>query len=509
MCLLIGLGAGYGLRPVVSSESASDGASAKESAASKSASAAAKSASKAATGLSMPLADMLKDLMGDYDQRSARKAFANLSAAEIQEALKQLAAMPKSSERELLRAELYRAWAAVNPQAAWQAALADALDKTGGMLAAVAGVVAKTNPNAAVDLAMSLGMGGKRGFVLSTVFTEWAKKDVLAALEYSQKHPEVPVDNYAFTAGLIKFAETDPVKAANLALGFKSEYGGNSTLLSLMNNWIERDPDAAFDWALKLENPKMREDAVSAAVGAWAKIDPKAAMAYVESIPDLGVRKSAFQKAWADWFRNDPLLATDYIAKSTDATLLNSGRFSIARLAESLGPKERGDLLGRLPTGELRDGVMDSMTGSLIGRGKFNDAMDILNDLPDSRSRDRNVVKLGLEWAKQDPAAADAWLKKLPDSSDRDLAVAGYVRILARSDATKAIEWANQIPDAKLRSGALQNVAVGWMRSDPAAAEKWFTSLPGVRPQELEMLRRYAGYDHDEIGPILSVGQRH
>ena len=187
----------------------------------------------------------------------------------------------------------------------------------------------------------------------------------------------------------------------------------------------------------------------------------------------------------------------------------NTGRFGIARFAESLGAKERGELLARLPEGELRNGVMDSLTGSLIGRGKFNDAMDILNDLPESRSRDRNVSKLGIEWAKQDPKAADAWLKQLPASSDRDLAVAGYVRILARSSPDQAIEWANQIPDAKLRSGALQNVAVGWMRSDPAAAEKWFTSLPGVRPQELEMLRRYAGYDHDEIGPILSVGQRH
>lgn len=509
MCLLIGLGAGYGLRPAVSGDAAAENVNGKDSAASKGTSAGSRPGSQAAAGVSTPITDVLKSLLGDYDLHSARKAFASLSAAEIQEGLKQLAAMPKSNERELLRAELYRAWAAVNPHAAWQAALADALDKTGGMLAAVAGVVAKTNPNAAVDLAMSLGMGGKRGFVLSSVFTEWAKKDVLAALEYSQKHPEVPVDNYAFTAGLMKFAETDPVKAANLALGFKSEYGGNSTLLSLMNNWIERDPDAAFDWALKLENPKMREDAVSTAVGAWAKIDPKAAMAYVESIPDLGVRKSAFQKAWADWFRNDPLQATDYIAKSTDATLLNSGRFSIARLAESLGPKERGDLLGRLPNGELRDGVMDSLTGSLIGRAKFNDAMDILNELPDSRSRDRNVVKLGLEWAKQDPAAADAWLKQLPASSDRDLAVAGYVRILARSDATKAIEWANQIPDAKLRSGALQNVAVGWMRSDPVAAEKWYSALPGIRSFDLDMLRRYAGYDHDELGPILSVGQRH
>jgi len=509
MCVLLGLGAGYGLRSGSSGAGVSGSADGKESASSKNAQAASRPASQTAAGLSTPLKDLLKDLMGDYDQRSARKAFASLSAAEIQDALKQLAAMPKSVERDALRAELYRAWAAVNPQAAWQAALVDALDKTGSMLSAVAAAVAKANPNAAIDLAMSLGMGGKRGMVLSAVFSEWAKKDVLAAMEYSRAHPEVPVDTYAFTSGLTKLAETDPVKAANLAMGIKGEFGYNGALISLMNNWIESDPNAAFDWALKLENPKMREDAVSAAVSAWAKFDPKAAMAYVESIPDLGVRKSAYQKAWADWFRNEPLSATDYIATVKEPTLQNTGRFGIARFAESLGAKERGELLARLPEGELRNGVMDSLTGSLIGRGKFNDAMDILNDLPESRSRDRNVSKLGIEWAKQDPKAADAWLKQLPASSDRDLAVAGYVRILARSSPDQAIEWANQIPDAKLRSGALQNVAVGWMRSDPAAAEKWFTSLPGVRPQELEMLRRYAGYDHDEIGPILSVGQRH
>jgi hypothetical protein len=83
MCLLIGLGAGYGLRPAVSGDAAAENVNGKDSAASKGTSAGSRPGSQAAAGVSTPITDVLKSLIGDYDLHSARKAFASLSAAEI------------------------------------------------------------------------------------------------------------------------------------------------------------------------------------------------------------------------------------------------------------------------------------------------------------------------------------------------------------------------------------------------------------------------------------------
>ena len=89
----------------------------------------------------------MRELLIDFDVKSAQKAAAKLSARDLQAALALVADMPKSADRDALRGQLYRAWAALNPNAAWKAALADPLDKSkGDLLGAVAGEVAKTNP---------------------------------------------------------------------------------------------------------------------------------------------------------------------------------------------------------------------------------------------------------------------------------------------------------------------------------------------------------------------------
>jgi len=515
VCLLVGGAAGYGLR----SMSGGDDESAAETTASgaSSTSKAAKdrltagiAASSAMTGSTDSLSDRMKELLVDFDIKSAQKVAAKLSVEELQSALALLASMPKSMERDSLRAQLYRAWAAKEPHAAWKAALADPLDSKGSLTGAVASAVAKTNPTAAIDLVLSLGMGGRRSIALGLVFNEWGKNDIAAAIAYASAHPELPMDSMSvsFSLGLGKLAEKEPIKAANLALGLKDEFRRGSALTSLMTTWVERDPAAAFNWALALQNPKLRQDAIASAVGAWAKTDPKAALAYVESIPDAQMRDSSFKKAWTDWFKNDPLNATDYLSTAKNDKLKENVRFEFAYFSESLSPKERGELLSRIPAGDFKNDVLRSMTDSHIRKGNYNQAMELLNDMPDSTGRDRNVFKLGEEWTKNDPAAVSEWLKKLPDSSDRDLAIAGYTGTLSRSDPTAAIEWANTIPDVKVREGALRNIAMNWFKADPAKAQAWMAGIPSISASDKKMIESLSKLNTDIVSMPISVGQR-
>jgi hypothetical protein len=509
MCLLIGLVAGYGLKTstveVVAAVDSSVRAGGKGPAAS--GDSVAMQPAKGAVNLETLMDDLLKD----YDLKSAKRATADLSVEQVKAALDLLAKKPRSVERETLRVVLFQAWAVKDMPAAWKAVLADTSDTRGSLAGAVAAVLARSNPKAALEMVQTLGMGGRRTGAIGAVMNEWSKKDVTAAIEHALAHPEV-MANYAvsFNKDLSSLAEKDPLQAAGLVLRFKEESRRTSMLTSLMDGWITRDPKAAFDWAIAQTNPKLRQEAVAAAVGAWSKSDPKAAMDYVATISDGEVRQQSFKRAWGDWFKSDPLAATDHLSGIKDAKMLDDVRFYLSYYTEGFTSAERGQLLSRLSDPAFKNRVMDSMSDNLIRKGSYNDAIELLNELPDSTSRDRNVCQLSAEWAKNDPGAVSEWLKTLPDSSDKDLAIAGYSRSLALSDPNAAIAEAMKIPDVKVRHGAINNIAAVWMRTDARAAEAWMATQPGISEADRKMIEMYAHMSSSSIsiGLPVMVGDR-
>ncbi|MBL9183370.1 MAG: hypothetical protein JNN17_14620 [Verrucomicrobiaceae bacterium] len=508
MCLLVGLGAGYGLKTTQVEVEAVEGA-VKPDGKAPSASNGAAGAMQAGKGV-VNLESLMNDLLKDYDLKSAKKAAADLSVEQLKTALDLLAKKPRSVERDGLRAVLFQAWAVKDMPAAWKAVLADTSDTRGMLAGSVAAVLARSNPKAALEMVQTLGMGGRRTGAIGAVMNEWSKKDVTAAIEHALAHPEV-MANYAvsFNKELSSLAEQDPLKAAGLVLRFKDESKRGSMLSSLMEGWIERDPKAAFDWAIAQTNPKLRQEAVAAAVGAWSKSDPKAAMDYVATIPDGEVRQQSFKRAWGDWFKSDPVAATEHLSSIKDSKMLDDVRFYFSYYTEGFTSAERGQLLSRLTDPAFKTRVMDSMSDNLIRKGNYNEAIELLNELPDSISRDRNVCQLSAEWAKNDPAAVSQWLKALPDSSDKDLAVAGYARSLASSDPNAAIAEVMKIPDAKVRDGALNNVAAVWMRSDAKAATAWMATQPGISEADRKMIEMYSRMSGTiSIGLPVMVGTR-
>ncbi|MBK8092772.1 MAG: hypothetical protein IPK32_12510 [Verrucomicrobiaceae bacterium] len=518
VCLLIGLGAGYGLRTNQAESATAETVAKKTESSTERAKVGASASSMAAPRRSVAqLGDWVSDFLEDYDSRAAQKEAANMSEEELKSALSLLVTKPRSSTRDSLRAILYQAWAQKDMQAAWKAALADPLDTRGTLTGAVAGVLAKTNPKAALELVQTMGIGGRRSGAQSAVMSAWSKKDVVEAIEYALQHPEIlgyySSTSFSFATDLSKLAQKEPVRAAALAMRFADGSRRTSLLGPLMDGWIERDAKAAFDWALEQTNPKLRQEAVAAAVGAWSKTDPKAALEYVQSIPDNDVRQQSFKAAWSDWFKYDPLAAADHLNGIKDEKMLEEVRFDFSFNTDGYTAEERGQVLAKLPEGTFKTKVMDTMSDSLIRKGNYAAAIDLLEVLPDSTGRDRSVSKLSAEWAKNDPAAVKEWLSKLPDSTDRDLGIVGYARMLARSDPSAAIAEVNAIPDTTLRSSALSNIAVVWLRTDEAAARAWMSTQKGISSTDLrmiEMMAKLGGGSSmlDHLSMPLRVGQR-
>jgi hypothetical protein len=517
VCLFIGGVAGYGVRTAQDAgqgieraqAAAKPSATGRETAAAHSASTPAPAnATPAAPVAMMSLGDQMKELLVDMDYKSTKKALAKLSASELQASLAIVATMPKSSERDSLRGYLYRAWAALDPNAAWKAALADPLDlERGALSSAVAGELAKKNPLAAIELARSLGPGARRQAVANMVYMEWGMMDVEAAMTFMSKTSGLVSDNYIITSPLTKLASTDPTKAANLTFLLKDSSMRRSLLGNVLEAWAGRDVAAAMKWAEGLENPGYRRDAVSAAMKGWAKSDPAAAINRARQLADKAVGNEAIENIWNDWFRKNPGEATDFIASQSDEALMHDISYHFARYSESFTAKERADLLAKLPEGRGKQEILSRVTDSHISKGLYTEAMELLNAMPDSHSRDRTVFDLGQEMAAANLDAAASWIKLQPDSSDRDLAIAGYARTLSRTDPNAALEWVKTIPDAKVRDGAIKNVAINWLRSDPAKAEAWM-SQAGFKESDKKSVRSSARYNSDSFGASISVGTR-
>lgn len=502
--LLLGGVAGYHLRPVIEPAAAvssvrDDGGTAKTIArASGAAGAAGKSAGASAndagtTPVAASLAERMKALLVNYNSAAAGKALENLSASDIQAALALVTAMPKSSDRDSLRWNLYRAWAKTNPNAAWKAALADPLEtEYGYLLRAVAGELTKTQPEAAINLAQTLGMGGRRAGVFQEVFEEWGKVDPKAVVAYANQHLDLPVHYWSVSNAIHQNWEKDPLGTANLALTLTDQQARSNAVSNLTRMWAGLDLNAALSWAQTISNPKLRQDAISSAIGGWASKDPQAAMTMAQEITDKSARSSAMQSVFNRWLQKDPAAAMTFLGSANDEKLMEYLSWNYAVNTDGITVQEKMSLMEKLPDGKPKQEMLSSLASSQIYSGHYNQAMELLNNMPDSPKRDSTVQQLGKQWAENDPRAAAEWLKVLPDSSDRDLAVAGFADALARTDPRAALQWADGIPDEGVKAGALKNVALRWLMADPVGGEAWLNSASGLSDIDKKTVRESA-----------------
>jgi hypothetical protein len=432
----------------------------------------------------------LDDLVKDYDAKSAERLVGNMSVAEIRQALGRLQSLPPQSP---LRAQLFRAWAAKEPEAAWAAALA--LNEKAGRstaLAAVAGEIAKTRPEAAVDLAMSLGLGTFRQYTLNSVFNEWGKQNMVGALDYLKRHPDLPVEGYTLANAIYQMAQENPVQATQQAAMLPPSNSRDYAIQSAMESWYSKDADAARRWAFEQKDPALRSAALKALVSAMAKDHPLEALAFL-SQNDFNGSDEARTNLMRTWMERDPLSLLDHLAANPQDTNNSMTAYNIAYALGKATPEEQTSLLARLPETELKHNVIRQMANQEMERGRYAKAVSALNGLPDSSSRDSSLQRLGTTWASNDPQAAAAWLKLQPDSTDRDLVVGGFATSLSKTDPQAAIQWAQTIPDAAMQTTVFKNIAVRWMRSNPQAAMPWLNSL---------------GLPHGERNNIIEAAER-
>ncbi|MDB6120016.1 MAG: hypothetical protein JWO08_3797, partial [Verrucomicrobiaceae bacterium] len=195
-----------------------------------------------------------------------KRLTAKMSRAEIEAEMRKLAAQPYSETARSLKTELMRAWARLDVESAWKYALEQTkpYDRQ-YLLEAVAGELAKTQPQQALQKALALDSPALRKNALRKVFEDWTQADPRAAISYWNSHTELPSDLMGMSMAFGALSRTQPALAAELALTCRSTGFMSSELTGALRPWAERDPGAVARWAESVTDPALRDKALAAA----------------------------------------------------------------------------------------------------------------------------------------------------------------------------------------------------------------------------------------------------
>ena len=350
------------------------------------------------------------------------RQLAAASTTELASMIRQAAAEPSSTERELALAVLLKRHSE--------------LDALG-----------------AVRLAREAGVGG---MALSAVYGAWARKapgQALAALSTVENPDAAATVAVALIAALgndgaafrrvatVLAAREGEEQFADFTAPFSTPVGPTSVVASrsalglTAQRWADLDPRRALSVAREVDDERLGLALESAAMRALARIAPDEAFAHFATLDGDSRQLGVLSGAWGDLARADPERMLASLAGLPADSRRMAEQIAVQQLAER-DPLAAVRYLERMPFSPERQGIMQVVA--------------------------RN-------YGKRDPVAALAWARSLQGQGQgQDMVVAAVLGGVAEQDPQRAMDLAFSL-NANERMRALQFVAMAGTRNDATA----------------------------------------
>ncbi|MFZ4483290.1 MAG: hypothetical protein ACOYOL_04835 [Chthoniobacterales bacterium] len=339
-------------------------------------------------------------------------------------------------------------------------------------------VWAETDPQAALQAALSVADSGSRSQALSTAVSTWSRADFPGALQYaiglddstmrsdvframsgsvSENRQELlnamiehmPVgDNYqnAVSTLFSSWARENPAEAAAAIAQIPPGRALSQTTSQIASQWAQSGPpDQVMAWAQRLPEGEARNNALSSLFSQWSSRDPQQALRTLGTL-SAADRPAALRSLAAGWSEKDPAAVLQWAGTLSEAGERNEvTRNALAEWAET--------------SPELAAAYAQRLSGDQAGQ-----AMQSVVD----------------RWASKDAEAAGHWLSRQPNGPAKDSAISSLTRKIASEDPGAAMGWAGTISDPQARERQIETLARDWMRQDAVAARQWIStsSLP-------------------------------
>lgn len=359
------------------------------------------------------------------------------------------------------------------------------------ILNAIAGGMAKTDPQSALDWAERQSSG--RNNLVATVIGTIAVDDIDTALEYAMKLDE-KTDRWHSLQFVAMHAARDPGKVQEVAtrlLAIEDTEQRQSALGVLTSTWARTDPHAAADWAvdnlattgeqtlaqvaahLAQQNPDAairlaarvpaasREQWLTQVAGGYASMDPEGALAWLDQLRGQPHHAAMVETVVQHAAHRSPELAASLIPEISDPKKAARVAQTTARYWSQRDPHAAAAWVDRLPPGG------------------------------DTRAAALPQVASG--WMQKDRAAAERWLLSQPADDARDNALQQALQQLVTADQPVR-QLLSAFSNDRARDAAAASAAMIMVQRDDVAAAEAFLERnvrdPEVRRQVREQLEQ-------------------
>jgi hypothetical protein len=304
------------------------------------------------------------------------------------------------------------------------------------LMSVVAAGYARADPEAALAWAQSLRP--PQSNVLFTVLSAVARTDPDRALDIALSLPADPGPGLGPQAMLIAaqlmVGAADPEKIANRVLDVTDRTLREQTLSAMTRQWSVRDPAAALRWLVENAD-RVPSSSLLQAAEQLARTDPAAASGYTSQIAN-DLRGAWLGAVAAGYAQNDPEAALSWVVQYRDQPGYQTAVAAIVQRAADYEPALAARLLESMEATAPEYFGAVSAIAYAWGRQSPRDAAQWAADLHDDVPR-RNALSAVLqEWSAADPATARAWVLGMPGGEARDAARVPLVLRAATSGET-------------------------------------------------------------------------
>ena len=372
-------------------------------------------------------------------------------------------------------------WSAREPDAAMRSVIAlPAGPRKDRLLRQAAAHYVRTDPKAALQLAMSVKRADSRHLVMGIV-TEWAEYDVRAAAQWLAANPGRVNRNIA-SQFADRYGALDPVEA--MAWAQRMDRSGMRGLVgAALAGYAEVDAPDALRMAFALEHGAQRRRAVSAVLSVVAQRDPEYAKDQLGKL-DSEARGEAVQTIAHAMMRADPRAAVEWLKQLDDASARRAGLGSVAYALADSDPETAASLTEQVPADSRVAWI--TAVGSGMAATDPEAAVRWVRNYQSEPGYPQIAAAFVQRLAMYEPEAAYEFAAALPDQRQRDAMI---TRVLSNQNRNPevAARWMERISDDRMRVQVVGNIASQWAWQDAAGARKWASSLPSgeVRDQAL------------------------
>lgn len=361
----------------------------------------------------------------------------------------------------------YSALAEMDPDSAMQraAALGPGTERD-RILSSVAGVLARRDPKAALDWALTLTPPSRN--MMSQISFSIAQTDPEFALSLIDDPPPgldaQLVMSYMSSVGVL----SDPGQIRSFAdrLLAQDNIQSASALSRLIGTWMDQDPERALDWVLA-NDAALDRNMLSNAATSLSRSDPQTAASYVSRIPE------EFRATWITQVASgyglvDPAGALAWVAQFQGQDFYDAAYSSIVVASAQSDVRTAADRVARADADvQLRAG---QAVAQIYANQDPRAAARWAIALSDERAR-RLAVEAGMSiWSGSDPGAAKRFALDLDRGEIRD---SSLTRLLSRASSRGDFdrEIFDSIDSDQARQDALAQSLPVLARTEPEQAE--------------------------------------